>query len=137
MSEAYRHVVSISVFVGVLLALGVLTFVLLIYADSAAAQRVAEMAGDRLLELIVYGAAERCVLRVSLSDIASRPLEVYAVNATHLRVEVPLKLFPWLKAGEWVELPGGVEFSYRGLLPPSFYLRFRESQGVVVVEARA
>lgn len=137
MSEAYRHVVSITVFVGVLLALGTLTFILLVYADMAAAQGVAEMAVDRLLELIVYGAAERCVLRVSLSDVASRPVEVYAVNATHLRVEVPLKLFPWMRAVGWVELPGGVELGYRGLLPPSFYLCFSERGGLVAVEVRA
>jgi len=136
-SEAYRHVMSISVMAAILTLISTLTFILLLYTDMSAAQRAAEMARDRLLELIAYGAAERCVLKLSLSDVISRPFEVYVVNETHAEIRVPLKIFTWARGRSWLALPEGVRFSYAGLLPSSSYLRFREAGGEVVVEVRS
>jgi len=137
LSEVHRHVVSITMAVAILSMLAAVTLTLAVYTDAVACQRLCEMVRSRLTEVIMYAYFERNVtVRLSLSDLASRRVELYVVNSTCIEVRVPLRYFRGVVARGYVTLPEGATIDYSGLLPRDFYLVFSEEGGKVVIRVR-
>jgi len=137
LSEVHRHVVSITMAVAILSMLAAVTFTLAVYTDAVACQKLCEIVRSRLTEIVMYAYFERNVtVRLSLSDLASRCVELYVVNSTCIEVRVPLRYFRGVVAKGYVTLPEGAVIDYSGLLPRDFYLVFSEEGGKVVIRVR-